>query len=129
MYNSSYEFPASQGWICPKCGRVYAPSVPMCQYCGGNSKPPTITTDSTTLSDKNWWDSYLKQTTANSGGNITYDDFEKYMSSVGGSDYWDSINKKWANCLQDISNEIKINLKEAIPEEILKTLKESNNDL
>ena len=23
------------GWICPKCGRVYAPSQEMCLYCGG----------------------------------------------------------------------------------------------
>lgn len=22
-----------QGWECPKCGRVYAPSVAMCWYC------------------------------------------------------------------------------------------------
>lgn len=23
------------GWVCPKCGRVYAPSQEMCLYCGG----------------------------------------------------------------------------------------------
>lgn len=23
-----------QGWICPKCGRVFSPSTPMCLYCG-----------------------------------------------------------------------------------------------
>lgn len=22
-----------QGWICPKCGRVFSPSTPMCLYC------------------------------------------------------------------------------------------------
>lgn len=22
-----------QGWICPKCGRVYSPTTPMCLYC------------------------------------------------------------------------------------------------
>lgn len=25
------------GWICPKCGRVYAPNQEMCLYCGGNA--------------------------------------------------------------------------------------------
>lgn len=22
-----------QGWICPKCGRVYSPYTPMCKFC------------------------------------------------------------------------------------------------
>ena len=30
------------GWICPKCGRVYAPNQEMCLYCGPNEKTPTI---------------------------------------------------------------------------------------
>lgn len=37
---------APKGWICPKCGRVYAPSTPMCWYCGGEktiTNQPTIT--------------------------------------------------------------------------------------
>ena len=25
------------GWICPKCGRVYAPTQMTCLYCGGGS--------------------------------------------------------------------------------------------
>lgn len=25
-----------QGWICPKCGRVYSPFTPMCLYCKGS---------------------------------------------------------------------------------------------
>ena len=32
------------GWICPKCGRVYAPWVDKCQYCGCSTityTPPT----------------------------------------------------------------------------------------
>ena len=27
------------GWVCPKCGRVYAPNQEMCLYCGGGSVP------------------------------------------------------------------------------------------
>lgn len=26
-----------QGWICPKCGRVYSPFTQMCLYCGPNN--------------------------------------------------------------------------------------------
>ena len=35
-----------QGWICPKCGRVYAPDTAMCFYCNGNNHvmPATTTT-------------------------------------------------------------------------------------
>ena len=25
-----------KGWECPKCGRVYAPIVVQCYYCGSN---------------------------------------------------------------------------------------------
>ena len=35
MYTLNDEFNAPQGWVCPKCGRVYSPSTPMCWYCGG----------------------------------------------------------------------------------------------
>ena len=28
----------SEGWECPRCGRVYSPFVMMCLYCGGNKK-------------------------------------------------------------------------------------------
>ena len=27
------------GWICPKCGKVYAPSVQECKSCNGENKP------------------------------------------------------------------------------------------
>jgi len=36
-----------QGWQCPICKRVYAPSIPMCFYCGNDLKNET-STDSTT---------------------------------------------------------------------------------
>lgn len=29
--------PAPQGWVCPKCGRVYSPYTPMCLYCGNGN--------------------------------------------------------------------------------------------
>jgi len=30
MYDNTF---IQQGWECPKCKRVYAPSTPMCWYC------------------------------------------------------------------------------------------------
>lgn len=39
------------GWICPKCGRVYAPWVDKCQYCGGS----TITYTPPTCPYHGWW--------------------------------------------------------------------------
>lgn len=30
------------GWVCPKCGRVYAPNQEMCLYCGPDKKTPTL---------------------------------------------------------------------------------------
>jgi uncharacterized OB-fold protein len=34
-YNGMF---GQQGWICPKCGRVYSPFTQMCLYC----KPNTV---------------------------------------------------------------------------------------
>lgn len=33
------------GWICPKCGRVFAPTWYTCSYCNG--PPQTVTTTTT----------------------------------------------------------------------------------
>ena len=38
---------APQGWVCPKCGRVYSPFIPMCLYCGDKGNV-TVTTDTKT---------------------------------------------------------------------------------
>lgn len=31
------------GWVCPKCGRVFAPNQEMCLYCGQNESVKTVT--------------------------------------------------------------------------------------
>jgi len=94
MMINDYDF-SPRGWICPKCGRVYSPSTSMCFYCADN-KSPTITKIGTGIpNDKDWWESYLKQTTADSSQNI------------GGSDYWDDIKKTWTNIKNTQSNSIK----------------------
>lgn len=36
-----------QGWICPKCGRVFSPFTSMCPYCKGNDNSNLITATDT----------------------------------------------------------------------------------
>jgi hypothetical protein len=31
----------NEGWVCPKCGRVFAPWVSECKYCGPGMIPLT----------------------------------------------------------------------------------------
>lgn len=31
------------GWVCPKCGRVYAPNQEMCLFCGQEEKKQSLT--------------------------------------------------------------------------------------
>lgn len=47
---------ALKGWICPKCGRVYAPSQPLCLYCGGDDEVTISTTCSSTNPSINYID-------------------------------------------------------------------------
>lgn len=42
MVNEICGFRAPQGWECPVCHRVYAPSVPCCYYCGPEGRTKTI---------------------------------------------------------------------------------------
>lgn len=41
MYNAEYNV----GWVCPKCGRTYSPTVPSCFSCGQQ----TVTMESTQI--------------------------------------------------------------------------------
>ena len=33
-----------QGWICPKCGKVFSPNTSECIYCNNNTHTYTTTT-------------------------------------------------------------------------------------
>ena len=50
-----------QGWVCPKCGRVYSPTTSMCFYCG-NETTTTTTTEYyfNTLKKDEDWESLMK---------------------------------------------------------------------
>jgi hypothetical protein len=41
----------NNGWICPECGRVYAPFIPECQHCNGEVK--SIINNGTVICDGN----------------------------------------------------------------------------
>ena len=60
----------TRGWICPKCGRVYAPWVDKCQYCGSSTityTSPICPFSTTTWSCSNTAD----QSTANINSTVT----------------------------------------------------------
>lgn len=60
-----------QGWVCPKCGRVYSPMTPSCFHCGsGNYVTTDKTTPLPTANDSEWWDKYFKQSTTGNPANV-----------------------------------------------------------
>lgn len=73
-YNNPYEEniykSGKEGWICPKCGRVFAPWISECPYC----------------SKRNWiittWD-YPESVT------YTLEGDPDFIISFGDSEYWD----------------------------------------
>ena len=63
MYNPNYEFSAPQGWVCPRCGRVMAPSQSFCPFC--SSSQSNIIYASSTKGESDFWHRYfLDNTTA-----------------------------------------------------------------
>ena len=52
-YDNDFLF-APKGWICPKCGRVYSPSTPMCWHCGGEETTTVSTGTETHNTPQDW---------------------------------------------------------------------------
>ena len=46
------------GWVCPKCGRVYAPNQEMCLYCGGGSVSSPVTPPKKIQDGISWTNGY-----------------------------------------------------------------------
>ena len=69
----NYNWIGRQGWICPKCGRVFSPDTSMCFYCGSaGTIINTTTTSQPPLSgaitvkangDEDWLKTYLNDKT------------------------------------------------------------------
>ena len=71
-----------QGWVCPKCGSVWAPHVDGCHKCN-TTTPNTITIGDSPSSGKDWFDS----TTIDSGWfyqnkEINIRDYDKYCKDA-----------------------------------------------
>ena len=65
------------GWICPKCGRVYAPTQNMCLYCGKqtDSTQPYIPGQGSIWATTNKTEDYTT-TTLNEVSNCTIKDLD-----------------------------------------------------
>lgn len=69
-------FEKQEGWVCPKCGRVYSPIISMCFFCGGNNQV-TITNTSQHIDNHRRnenWEQMLKNIKADTNTKITFTD-------------------------------------------------------
>lgn len=116
--------PTEYGWACPRCGRINAPWKSQCDCLGGNWYPTWYPWDY----KEPWWkqvycdsDTFKvhpetttwkapsstcgsdSATTAKANPNTT-----TYVTGhnpiVGGSDYWDEVNKTWTNVPYTLNN-------------------------
>jgi hypothetical protein len=62
-----YQIPPQQGWQCPICGRIMAPSQPFCMFCEGSNA--TISSDGTGIK----WPHEDSKTVPKNGVNYTPD--------------------------------------------------------
>lgn len=117
---------AERGWECPRCGRINAPWKSQCDCVGNNYWYPTwgfnwdyrepwwkqITCDSDTFKvhqETTTWKAPSSTcgsdsaTVAKSNPDITTY-VTGHNSIVGGSDYWDEVNKTYSNNPEVINN-------------------------
>ena len=99
MYNLNYDFHLT-GWECPRCHRIYAPSVSSCLYC--NDKR-VVWAEKTSVDDSGWWQDYIKRTSADSNINIGEDGSiswrgpvpETYLENMSWRDWLDYKTNPW----------------------------------
>lgn len=71
-----------QGWVCPKCGSVWAPHVDGCHKCN-NTTPNTITIGDYPSNGQDWWGPTMTGSGHfYQGQEITISDYEKYSKDA-----------------------------------------------
>lgn len=82
MYNPDYyNWNTPTGWRCPVCGKIWAPHVSSCYYCNAERKTFT-TTETIKIDDTEWWENFVKNTSANSDINISKNETISWNSSI-----------------------------------------------
>ena len=102
-------YKAEQGWECPRCGRINAPWVRQCD-CTRGTYDYDKWTITPTLTDSEWWKTYVTSSQADANMYTTYANH-----TVGGSDYWDSSSHSYVNtppCATNTVRDEKLKYKE-----------------
>lgn len=71
------------GWVCPKCGRVYAPNQEMCLYCGGGSVSSPVTPPKKIQDGISWTNGYCDNLGVTHAINTTDSNWTTITSSCG----------------------------------------------
>lgn len=123
-YNPSRQ--SEKGWECPRCGRINAPWKSQCDCAGNNYWYPTwglnwnyeepwwkrVYCDSDTFKvhpETTTWKAPSSTcgadsaTTAKADPNCTIYT-TAHTEAIGGSDYWDNVNKEWTNVPKGYAN-------------------------
>ena len=95
-----------QGWECPRCGRINAPWKSQCD-CGRNNY--WTITDNWIYQpyDEEWWKHVYctskvhPETIQKTPSSVCSSDS---TTTVGGSDYWNSVTKTWENVPHTLTN-------------------------